>query len=203
MNPESYLDYGGARAFSDEIDEKSRVVAEILRIKQILDNSQRESDSVLYESLRKLQLMTLSMDILETTKIGITLNCLRRKAVSTQIARLAHNITMKWRAMVKEICRSTNDIAAGNSYVGPCKLGDMDGADRPTMSVKNQKRSNVNQHQATVKPNTSSSVNSRKNPASEIGAQKFETERMLQNSNGITGRKRLFTSRQDVSAKAI
>lgn len=218
MNPQSYLDCGGTKAFSDEFDRQSQVVREVLRIKKVLDNSQCESDSALYESLRKLQLMTISMDILEKTKIGITLNSLRRKDVSTQIAQLAHKITMRWKAMVEEICRSTEDNAVGNSYVDPCKLGEMDRADRPTSSVKNQnitqryrqkrheeagsianrnQRPNMDKHQATVKPDTSSSTNSMKNPASEIGTWKFEKERMLQNSKGITGCKRLFTSRQD------
>ncbi|KAL3715701.1 hypothetical protein ACJRO7_007441 [Eucalyptus globulus] len=218
MNPQSYLDCGGTKAFSDEFDRQSQVVREVLRIKKVLDNSQCESDSALYESLRKLQLMTISMDILEKTKIGITLNSLRRKDVSTQIAQLAHKITMRWKAMVEEICRSTEDNAVGNSYVDPCKLGEMDRADRPTSSVKNQnitqryqqkrhkeagsianrnQRPNMDKHRATVKPDTSSSTNSMKNPASEIGTRKFEKERMLQNSKGITGCKRLFTSRQD------
>ncbi|XP_056171128.1 probable mediator of RNA polymerase II transcription subunit 26b isoform X2 [Syzygium oleosum] len=213
MNPESYLDYGGAEAFSDEIDEQSQIIGELLRIKRVLDNSQHESDSALYESLRKLQLMTISMDVLEKTKIGITVNSLRRKGGSTQIAQLAHNITMRWKAMVEEICRSTKDVA--DSYVDLRKVGKIDCASGLSSSVKNQntpkwqqekhankassiakrnQRPNMNQQQATVKPNTSSSINSK------IATQKFEKERMLQNSNGIMGRKRLFTSRHDINS---
>ncbi|KAF8007010.1 hypothetical protein BT93_K1113 [Corymbia citriodora subsp. variegata] len=223
MNPESYVDYGGAEAFSDEIDIQSLVVREVLRIKQVLDNSQRESDSVLYESLRKLQLMTLSTDILEKTKIRITLNCLRRKDVSTRIAQLAHNIIMGWKAMFEEICRSTKDIAAGNSNVDLCKLGEMYCADRPTSSKKSQnhtirhqeklsneagsvanknQRPNANQHQATVK-DMSSSINFRKIPANEIATWKSEKERTLQNSNGIMERNRLCSSRLIVSTIVI
>ncbi|KAF8006962.1 hypothetical protein BT93_K1075 [Corymbia citriodora subsp. variegata] len=211
INPESYLGYGGTEAFNDEIDEKSRVVAEILRIKQVLDNGQRESDSVLYESLRKLQMMTISMDILEKTKIRITLNCLRRKDVSTRIAQLAHNIIMGWKTLVKEICHSTKDIAAGNSNVDPCKLGEKHCADRPTSSdhtkrcqeepsnkagsiAKKNQRPHVNQLQATVK-DMSSSINLRKIPANEIAMWKSEKERMFQNSNGIMGRNRPSASR--------
>ncbi|XP_056171322.1 probable mediator of RNA polymerase II transcription subunit 26b isoform X2 [Syzygium oleosum] len=219
MNPESYLDYGGAEAFSDEIDEQSQIVGEVLRIKRVLDNSQHESDSALYESLRKLQLMTISMDVLEKTKIGITVNSLRRKGGSTQIAQLAHNITMRWKAMVEEICRSTKDVA--DSYVDLRKVGKIDCASGLSSSVKNQnapkwqqekhankassiakrnQRPNMNQQQATVKPNTSSSINSKTIPPGKIATQKFEKERMLQNSNGIMGSKRLFTGRRDINS---
>ncbi|KAI6673703.1 hypothetical protein NL676_001609 [Syzygium grande] len=218
MNPESYLDYGGAAAFGREIDERSQVVGEVLRIKQVLDNSQRESDSALYESLRKLQLMTISMDVLEKTKIGITLNSLRRKRGSTQIAQLAHNIIMRWKAMVEEICRSTKDAA--DSYVDLRKVRKIDCASGPSSSVKNQstpkwqqekhtnkassiakrnQRPNMNQHQAIMKPNTSSSINSKTIPTSKIATRKFEKERMLRNSNGIMGRNGLFTGRRDIN----
>ncbi|XP_052172281.1 probable mediator of RNA polymerase II transcription subunit 26b [Diospyros lotus] len=47
-----------------EIEEELLTVDEVLRIKQILDNSQDESNSELFASLRKLQLMHLSVDIL-------------------------------------------------------------------------------------------------------------------------------------------
>ncbi|KAF7848090.1 hypothetical protein BT93_L2302 [Corymbia citriodora subsp. variegata] len=160
-------------------------------------------------------MMTISMDILEKTKIGITLNCLRRKAVSTQIARLAHNITTGWKAMVEEICPSTEDIAAGNSNVDPRKLGEMYCADRPTSSMRSQnhpvwfqekpsnkassianknQRPNANQRQATVK-DMSSSINSRKIPSNQTATWKSEKGRTLQNSNGIMGRNRLSTDR--------
>ncbi|KAI6673702.1 hypothetical protein NL676_001608 [Syzygium grande] len=216
MNRESYHDCGGAKAFSDEIDEQSQVIGEVLRIKRVLDNSQRESDSTLYESLRKLQLMTISMDLLEKTKIGITVNSLRRKGGSTQITQLAHNITMGWKAMVEEICCSAKNVAG--SYVDLREVGKIDCASGPTSSVKNQnipiwqqekhtekagsiakrnQRPNVNQHLATVKPNTSPSINSKTIPPSKIVTRKFEKERMLRNSNGIMGHKRLFTSQRD------
>ncbi|XP_056171604.1 probable mediator of RNA polymerase II transcription subunit 26b [Syzygium oleosum] len=206
MNRESYHDCGGAEAISDEIDEQFQVIGEVLRIKRVLDNSQHESDSALYESLRKLQLMTISMDLLEKTKIGITVNSLRRKGGSTQITQLAHNITMGWKDMVEEICRSTKNVA--------------DCASGPTSSVKNQnipiwqqekhtkksgsiakrnQRPNVNQHLATVKPNTSPSIDSKTIPPSKIVTRKFEKERMLRNSNGIMGHKRLFTSQRDIN----
>ncbi|XP_039156319.1 probable mediator of RNA polymerase II transcription subunit 26b [Eucalyptus grandis] len=93
MDKESCCSCGEARAFADETDERSRVFGEVLRIKQVLDKSRLEqSASALCESLRRLQSMAITLDILETTKIGISVNSLRRNCRSKQIAQLAHGI---------------------------------------------------------------------------------------------------------------
>ncbi|XP_039162174.1 probable mediator of RNA polymerase II transcription subunit 26b isoform X2 [Eucalyptus grandis] len=201
---------GEAESFGNNIEEASLVVCEVLRIKQVLDNSRHESESALLESLRRLRSMTITLKTLKKTKIGISVNSLRRNCGSKLIAQLAHDITMRWKAMVEEISRSTEDVA------DPCNVGD-----RTTSSVKNirkpgqeqcdvsqagsladrNRRLNVNQHRGTVKPNMSSNADPRTIPQSEIVSRKFEKERMLrsQKSNEtVTGGKRPLASRQNI-----
>ncbi|KAI3421593.1 TFIIS N-terminal domain-containing protein [Psidium guajava] len=166
-------------ALSDDMEDDSQVLGEVLRIKQVLDNSRHESDSALHESLRRLESMNITVDILEKTKIGVSVNSLRRNCISKQIAQLAHDITMRWKALVEVICRRTD--------AHPRNIGD------GTSSVKNQnirtpgqekydfnkagsknRRPNVNQHEGIAKPNTSSNTNLRTTPASKIASRKFE-----------------------------
>ncbi|KAI6673672.1 hypothetical protein NL676_001578 [Syzygium grande] len=183
------------------------VVGQVLRIKRVLDNGQHESDSALYESLRRLQSMSITLDILEKTKIGISVNSLRRNCGSKQIAQLARDITMGWKAMVEDFCRSTEDVA------DPHKVGD-----GTTSSLKNQnvrksgqvnesgslvngnRRLNVNQHKGIVKTNLSSNTNSRTIPASDIASRKSAKERMhkMQSSHrSVAGCERPLGSRQE------
>ncbi|KAI6673677.1 hypothetical protein NL676_001583 [Syzygium grande] len=204
--------HGEAEAIlSDHIKDTSQVVCEVLRIKQVLDSSRHESDSVLLESLRRLGSMTITLDTLKKTKIGISVNSLRRNCGSKQIAQLADNITMGWKAMVEKICRGTEEVA------GPCNI-----RDGTTSSVKKQnfrkpgqeqfdfnqarslanrnRRQKVKRHQRVVKPNTSTNANSGTIPPSEIASWKFEKERMLQlqNSNGsVAGGKRPLACQRD------
>ncbi|PKU66393.1 putative mediator of RNA polymerase II transcription subunit 26a [Dendrobium catenatum] len=50
-----------------------------MKIKEILSNNHLyESDPLLYESLRSLQLMQLSVETLKATKIGRTVNALQK-----------------------------------------------------------------------------------------------------------------------------
>lgn len=46
MDEESCDSFGEAEAFTDEIDEQSRVVREVMRIKQVLDNNRLEVNSL-------------------------------------------------------------------------------------------------------------------------------------------------------------
>ncbi|KAK1589239.1 hypothetical protein Q3G72_031825 [Acer saccharum] len=61
----SNYSFGEAEALTDEIEEESLVIGEVLRIKDIFLNSQDESDSVLFDSLRKVELMALTVDTLK------------------------------------------------------------------------------------------------------------------------------------------
>ncbi|GMH08110.1 hypothetical protein Nepgr_009950 [Nepenthes gracilis] len=109
-NQASNYSYGEAEALTDEIDEENQIVGEVLRIKQILQNFEAESDSVLFDSLRRLQLMALNVDILRATEIGKVVNGLRRHG-SQQIHRLAREIIKGWKAIVDEWVKATEEIA--------------------------------------------------------------------------------------------
>ncbi|XP_030526027.2 probable mediator of RNA polymerase II transcription subunit 26b [Rhodamnia argentea] len=146
---ESCDSFREAEAFTDEIDEQSRVVGEVLRIKQVLDNSRLESTSVLCESLRSLRSMAITLDTLETTKIGISVNSLSRNCRSKQIAQFTHSITGQWKAMVD---------ADGN----PCNIRE-----------KNFAIQKPKQQLGVVKPNRSSQTT----PSNKIAAEKFDKER--------------------------
>ncbi|KAK8477644.1 hypothetical protein V6N13_042828 [Hibiscus sabdariffa] len=74
----SNYSYGEAEALTDEIEQESMVFGEVLRIKDILINTQDEPDSVLFEALRRLQLMALTVDILKATEVGKAVNRLRK-----------------------------------------------------------------------------------------------------------------------------
>ncbi|CAD5163353.1 unnamed protein product [Musa acuminata subsp. malaccensis] len=68
--------YDEAEALTEEIEEEGQIVGEVMRIKEILGNQHDESDAVLLESLRRLQLMELSVDVLKATEIeGLLMAC--------------------------------------------------------------------------------------------------------------------------------
>ncbi|KAL5810229.1 hypothetical protein ACOSQ3_026928 [Xanthoceras sorbifolium] len=108
----SNYSFGEAEALTDEIEEESLIVGEVLRIKDILLNSQDETDSVLYESLRRLELMALTVDTLKATEIGKAVNGLR-KHVSKEIRHLARILIDGWKELVDEWVNATKVIAEG------------------------------------------------------------------------------------------
>ncbi|XVF56327.1 hypothetical protein PTKIN_Ptkin06aG0110200 [Pterospermum kingtungense] len=108
----SNYSYGEAEALTDEIEEESMMVGEVFRIKEILHNSQDEPDSVLFESLRKLQLMALTVDILKATGIGKAVNRVRKHS-SKQIRNLAQTLIDGWKELVDEWVSATKAIAEG------------------------------------------------------------------------------------------
>ncbi|GMI78821.1 hypothetical protein like AT5G05140 [Hibiscus trionum] len=108
----SNYSYGEAEALTDEIEQESMVVGEVFRIKNILLNSQDEPDSVLFESLRRLQLLALTVDILKTTEIGKAVNRFRKHS-SKQIRYLAQTLIDGWKELVDEWVTVTEAIAEG------------------------------------------------------------------------------------------
>ncbi|XWS57173.1 hypothetical protein CRYUN_Cryun09bG0150300 [Craigia yunnanensis] len=108
----SNYSYGEAEALTDEIEEESMIVGEVFRIKEVLHNSQDEPDSVLFESLRRLQLMALTMDILKATEIGKAVNRVRKHS-SKQIRHFAQTLIDGWKELVDEWVSATKAIAEG------------------------------------------------------------------------------------------
>ncbi|QHO17429.1 putative mediator of RNA polymerase II transcription subunit 26b [Arachis hypogaea] len=102
----SNYSFGEAEALTDEMEEQSQFVAEVLRIRDILHNRQEESDAVLFESLRRLQLMELTVDCLKATEIGKAVNPLRKHA-SKDIRQLARKLIDDWKEMVDEWVKAT------------------------------------------------------------------------------------------------
>ncbi|POO00479.1 Transcription elongation factor [Trema orientale] len=116
-NQVSNFSYGDAEALTDEIEEESQIVGEVLRIKEILHNCEEETESVLFDSLRKLQLMALTVDTLKATEIGKAVNGLRKHS-SKEIRHLARTLIDVWKDMVDEWVSSTAAIASMNCTEG-------------------------------------------------------------------------------------
>ncbi|CAL9100080.1 unnamed protein product [Musa acuminata var. zebrina] len=106
----SNYSYDEAEALTEEIEEESQIVGEVLRIKEIFANHRDESDSILFESLRRLQLMELSVEVLKATEIGKAVNCLRRHN-SKQIRHLVRTLIDGWKVLAEEWVRATAAIA--------------------------------------------------------------------------------------------
>ncbi|CAL0332829.1 unnamed protein product [Lupinus luteus] len=118
VNRFSNFSFGDAEALTDEIEEESQYVMEVLRIKDILLNREEESDSVLFESLRRLQLMELTVDQLKATKIGKAVNPLRKHG-SKEIRQLARTLIDGWKEIVDEWVKATTPSAIAASEGTP------------------------------------------------------------------------------------
>ncbi|KAF8043694.1 hypothetical protein BT93_A1874 [Corymbia citriodora subsp. variegata] len=118
MNQESNYSYGEAEALTDEIEEESQIHEEVLRIKEILLNHDEESESVLYDSLRRLQLMALTVAILKATGIGKAVNPLRKHKLK-QIGRLSQTLIMAWKTMVEEWMQTAPPAGSTPDSVNP------------------------------------------------------------------------------------
>ncbi|URE28405.1 hypothetical protein MUK42_36227 [Musa troglodytarum] len=125
--------YDEAEALIEEIEEEGQLVGEVMRIKEILGSQHDESDAVLLESLRRLQLMELSVDVLKATEIGRAVNGLR-KHNSKQIRHLVRTLIDGWKVLVDEWV-STAAAIAGNSpdSVTPSVIDDEEGLPSPPL----------------------------------------------------------------------
>ncbi|KAL0709212.1 hypothetical protein Bca4012_016190 [Brassica carinata] len=99
-----------AEALSDAIEEFSMVSKEVVRIKEIFLNKDNEPHSLILESLRKLKLMSLDVDVLKSTEIGKAVNGLRKHA-SDHIAQLAKTLIAEWKELVDQWVNTTKEIA--------------------------------------------------------------------------------------------
>ncbi|KAM3288494.1 putative mediator of RNA polymerase II transcription subunit 26b isoform X1 [Capsicum chacoense] len=105
VNQVSNYSYGEAEALTEEIEEETQTFGEVMRIKDVIDNSQAES-SELFECLRRLQLMALSVETLKATEIGKSVNSLR-KHNSKDIRHLARTLIEDWKVLVDEWVNAT------------------------------------------------------------------------------------------------
>ncbi|XP_065862644.1 probable mediator of RNA polymerase II transcription subunit 26a [Euphorbia lathyris] len=101
----------------DEIEEESGVVGKVMRIKDILVNGRNdESDTEVFESLRRLQFMALSLDTLVATKIRKVVNVLRKHR-SKRVCKLARTLMNGWKVLVDEWCRTAKPESLNLSVV--------------------------------------------------------------------------------------
>ncbi|BAT85099.1 hypothetical protein LR48_Vigan10g023300 [Vigna angularis] len=117
VNGVSNYSFGEAEALTDEMDEETQYMGEILRIKDVLLNREEESESVLFESLRRLQLIELTVDCLKATEIGKAVNPLRKRG-SKEIRQLAKTLIDGWKQMVDEWVKATATTAIAASDEG-------------------------------------------------------------------------------------
>ncbi|RLN30284.1 putative mediator of RNA polymerase II transcription subunit 26b [Panicum miliaceum] len=101
-------------ALTNEIDEESQIVGEVLRIKDLLLHKEDHSDATLFESLRRLQLMQLSVSTLKATEIGRAVKRLR-KHNSQKICHLVRTLIEGWKVLVDEWVSTTSVALADNS----------------------------------------------------------------------------------------
>ncbi|XP_027330855.1 probable mediator of RNA polymerase II transcription subunit 26b [Abrus precatorius] len=135
LNQVSNYSYGEAEALTDEIEEESKHVEEVFRIKEILLNYEEESDSVLLDSLRRLKLMELTVDLLKATEIGKAVNPLRKHG-SRDICQLARTLIDGWKEMVDAWVKATPPITGSEGTpdsVNPSVVDDEEGLPSPPM----------------------------------------------------------------------
>nr|XP_043636168.1 probable mediator of RNA polymerase II transcription subunit 26b [Erigeron canadensis] len=127
--------YRVAEALNDEIEAESQIFGEVLRIKEIVDSSQDESESVLYNSLRKLQLMDISVETLKATEIGKSVNVLRKHA-SKDVSSIATTLIKLWKDMVDEWVRATEKTVVSEATpesLNPSVLDEEEGLPSPPL----------------------------------------------------------------------
>lgn len=137
VNRVTNYSFGEAEALTDEIEEESQFVGEVLRIRDILHNRGEESDAVLFESLRRLELMELTVDCLKATEIGKAVNPLRKHG-SKDIRQLARTLINDWKEMVDEWVKATTTTAIAGSEgtpdsVNPSVVDEEEGLPSPPM----------------------------------------------------------------------
>ncbi|KAG8372149.1 hypothetical protein BUALT_Bualt12G0036500 [Buddleja alternifolia] len=99
MDVNQRYSYGDVEELTNEIDQESEILGEVLRIKEILDNSEEQSEAALFESVRRLQLMALSVETLKVTEIGKSVNGLKKHG-SKQVRDLVKTLILDWKNMV-------------------------------------------------------------------------------------------------------
>ncbi|OIT30625.1 PREDICTED: probable mediator of RNA polymerase II transcription subunit 26b [Nicotiana attenuata] len=124
VNQVSNYSYGDAEALTEEIEEETQTLGEVLRIKDIIDNSQHESAEV-YECLRRLQLMALSVETLKATEIGKSVNALRKHS-SKDIRHLSRTLIEDWKVLVDEWVNATAAFTGTESTPESMKVSVVD-----------------------------------------------------------------------------
>ncbi|KAI7734850.1 hypothetical protein M8C21_025478 [Ambrosia artemisiifolia] len=129
------VSYGDAEALTDEIEQESQTFGEVMRIKETVDNSPDESASVLCNSLRKLQLMSISVETLKATEIGKSVNVLRKHG-SKDVRQIARTLIEVWKDMVAEWVSATEKMTVSENTpesMNPSVLDEEEGLPSPPL----------------------------------------------------------------------
>ncbi|KAJ7553040.1 hypothetical protein O6H91_06G082800 [Diphasiastrum complanatum] len=103
--------YADAEALSDEMEEESRQLKEILRIKDRLMNYHQSEEEEIFDSLETLESMNISFEALKETEIGKQVNNFK-KHHSKRVQSVARRLVRLWKTVVDEWCKSAGDLAA-------------------------------------------------------------------------------------------
>lgn len=109
----------------DEIEEETDMVGEVIRIKGIVDNNEDASQSELYNSLRKLQLMCLPARTLVATKIEESVDALQNYR-SKDVSGMATILVREWKDTINGwmgdienmVVTERNKESPSNNYCG-------------------------------------------------------------------------------------
>ncbi|PRQ57837.1 putative transcription regulator IWS1 family [Rosa chinensis] len=107
VNKESNLSDEADRVSID--DASQNIDVEVLRIKEIFENSDKEkaNDPSMLESLTRLKMMTMTVETLEATAIGKVVSGLKKHG-SKQIRDLARTLVDGWKVVVSEYLATQN-----------------------------------------------------------------------------------------------
>ncbi|PWA55057.1 methyltransferase-like protein 6 [Artemisia annua] len=110
-------------------NDETKMIDEVLRIKEILEKSGHESGSEprMCVSLKKLQRMMLSVKTLEATGIGKTVKALQKHA-SKDVSQIARTLVKKWKTLVDEWLSKQSNAAKPTSDEQKSELTDSEGA---------------------------------------------------------------------------
>ncbi|XP_078446590.1 transcription elongation factor (TFIIS) family protein [Wolffia australiana] len=128
----SNYSYDEAEALTEEIEEESQTIEEVLRIKELLFHKEDESDAVLFESLRRLQLMAPSVEILKVTEIGKAVNGLRKHS-SKQIRALVRTLIEGWKILVDQWVSTAMLTESTPESVNPSVVEEDEGLPSPPL----------------------------------------------------------------------
>lgn len=103
-------EYDEAEALNDAMEEESRQMKEVLRLKKILADLPEDESDVL-TALCRLEEMHISVEALKATEIGKEVNALR-KHQSKRVRTLAKGLVRGWKDLVDEWVKSAGDVAA-------------------------------------------------------------------------------------------
>ncbi|CAK9191040.1 unnamed protein product [Sphagnum troendelagicum] len=109
-------EYDEVEALTDQMEEESRQIQEINRIKMRITDLELDDEELLL-LLQTLQEMQISVEALKETEIGKEVNGLRKHS-SKRIHSLAKLLVNGWKDMVNDWVKSAGDVAAAAALAG-------------------------------------------------------------------------------------